>query len=140
MRVIKRNGNVEPVDFNKITERIKKLSNEISESIDPIKVAQKVCNSLYDNVTTRELDELSSEIAIALCTEHPAYGVLAAHLCTSNLHKNILGNFTTCVQLLHAHQLVSDGLLQISNKYKNERNTNVNYSFMFNHSQFITRD
>lgn len=114
MRVIKRNGNVEAVDFNKITERIKKLSGEISESIDPIKIAQKVCNSLYDKVTTRELDELSSEIAIALCTEHPDYGVLAAHLCASNLHKSTVGRFSTCVRLLHANELVSDELLRVT--------------------------
>lgn len=127
MRVIKRNGNVEAVDFNKITERIKKLSGEISESIDPIKVAQKVCNSLYDQVTTRELDELSSEIAIALCTEHPDYGVLAAHLCTSNLHKSTVGRFSTGVRLLRANKLVSDELSEITDTHREEIESIINY-------------
>lgn len=116
MQVIKRNGRCQPVDFNKITDRIKKLSAEISDVIDPIKVAQKVCHSLYDRVTTRELDELSAEIAISLCTEHPDYGVLAAHLCTSNLHKSTTGCFLDTVRELHAHSLVSDALLEVTER------------------------
>lgn len=114
MQVIKRDGRSQPVDFNKITDRIKKLSGEISDTIDPIKVAQKVCNSLYDKVSTRELDELSSEIAISLCTEHPDYGVLAAHLCANNLHKSINMSFRDVVRLLHARGLVSDELSAIT--------------------------
>ena len=117
MQVIKRDGRNQPVDFNKITDRIKKLSGEISDAIDPIKVAQKVCNSLYDNVSTRELDELSSEIAISLCTEHPDYGVLAAHLCASNLHKSTDASFRGVISLLHARGLVSDELNRVSETY-----------------------
>lgn len=117
MHVIKRTGEREPVDFNKITHRIKTLSNQISDHIDPIKVAQKVCNSLYDNVSTAELDELSSEIAIALCTEHPDYGTLAAHLCTSNLHKSTVGSFVECTRLLHARGLVSDEQLRVTDRH-----------------------
>lgn len=128
MHVIKRNSEREPVDFNKITDRIKKLSNEISNDIDPIKVAQKVCNSLYDNVPTKELDELSSEIAIALCTEHPDYGVLAAHLCTSNLHKSTSGSFMKCVRELHVHGLVSDELAALVSKHGVEYEAMICYS------------
>jgi len=114
MQVIKRDGRSQPVDFNKITDRIKKLSREISDTIDPIKVAQKVCNSLYDRVSTRELDELSSEIAVSLCTEHPDYGVLAAHLCVNDLHKSINMSFREVVQLLHMRGIVSDELNRIT--------------------------
>lgn len=127
MHVIKRNGEREPVDFNKITHRIKTLSTEISDNVDPIKVAQKVCNSLYDNVRTTELDELSSEISIALCTEHPDYGVLAAHLCTSNLHKSTCGSFVECTRLLHARGLVSDVHFQMSVKHGAEYEAMMDY-------------
>ena len=97
MQVVKRDNTLEPVDFNKITKRITKLSDEISKtSIDPIKVAQKVCNSLYDKVTTKELDELSAEIAVSLSTDHPDYGTLASRLCTNNLHKNTVISGTRC--------------------------------------------
>jgi ribonucleoside-diphosphate reductase alpha chain len=128
MHVIKRSGVREPVDFNKITHRIKKLSNEISDNIDPIKVGQKVCNSLYDNVHTRELDELSSEIAIALCTEHPDYGTLAAHLCTSNLHKSTPGSFSDTTKVLHEHGHVSDELLAHVNRHKEVLESIIDYN------------
>lgn len=94
MQVIKRNNRLEKVDFNKITHRIAKIADEISsDTIDPIKVAQKVCQSLYDKVTTKELDELSAEIAISLSTNHPDYGVLASYISVDNLHKSTTGDF-----------------------------------------------
>jgi len=120
MQVIKRDLRFQPVDFNKITNRITKISNEISNVVDPIKIAQKVCNSLYDNVTTKELDELSAEIAVSLSTEHPDYGVLASHLCTNNLHKNTLGDFLVAMKTLRTHSLVSQELVEIACEYEKE--------------------
>jgi ribonucleoside-diphosphate reductase alpha chain len=99
MKVIKRNGSHEDVDFNKITNRLKKLVCEIESyqniqsAIEPILIAQKVCNSIYDGVTTKELDELSAEIAVSMATEHPDYGTLAGYISVSNLHKSTIGNF-----------------------------------------------
>ena len=48
--VIKRNGNKEEVSFDKVTRRIKKLSIGLSEEINPIMIAQKVCTQIYNNV------------------------------------------------------------------------------------------
>ena len=127
MRVIKRDGRSQEVDFNKITHRITKISSEISNNIDPIKVAQKVCNSLYDNVTTKELDELSAEIAVSLSTIHPDYGTLAAHLCTSNLHKSTCGEFVQCVKKLRMNGLVGDVLCNIASEYELDINKVIDY-------------
>ena len=113
MQVIKRNGEKESVSFDKITRRIQKLSSEISSTIDPIKIAQKVCNSLYDNVTTTELDELSSEIAISLVTENPEYGKLATHICVSNLHKNTYSSFIDTISLLYSSNKITKELYSI---------------------------
>jgi hypothetical protein len=57
MFVTKRNGTQEPVKFDKITERIKKLLEPSElEFVDPIKVAQKVVATIYPGITTSELD------------------------------------------------------------------------------------
>lgn len=125
MQVVKRDNTLEPVDFNKITRRITKLSDEIaqangSKSIDPIKVAQKVCNSLYDKVTTKELDELSAEIAVSLSTDHPDYGTLASRLCTNNLHKNTPGHFGEVVRRLREHGLVSESVVEVTTGHEDE--------------------
>lgn len=131
MQVIKRDNRLEPVDFNKITRRITKLSNEISvgegPGIDPIKVAQKVCNSLYDKVTTKELDELSAEIAVSLSTDHPDYGVLASRLCVNNLHKNTPGHFVNVVKTLCENGLVSQALTDTATRYAEQIVSTIDY-------------
>lgn len=119
MQVIKRDGRLERVNFNKITHRISKISSSIqSETIDPIKVAQKVCNSLYDKVTTKELDELSAEIAISMSTHHPDYGVLASYISVDNLHKSTGGNFVNGVRILRTKGLVSENLLRLAEEHE----------------------
>lgn len=131
MQVVKRDNRLEPVDFNKITRRITKLSNEISvgegPGIDPIKVAQKVCNSLYDKVTTKELDELSAEIAVSLSTDHPDYGVLASRLCVNNLHKNTPGHFVHVVNTLFKNDLVSQALMDTATRYADQIVSKIDY-------------
>lgn len=129
MQVVKRDHRLEAVDLNKITRRITKLSKEISEkgSIDPIKVAQKVCNSLYDKVTTKELDELSAEIAVSLSTNHPDYGILASRLCTNNLHKNTLGHFGKVVHRLREHGLVSQRLVDVYEQHSDTILSAIDY-------------
>lgn len=113
MKVCKRSGEIVPVDFNKITHRLTTIVQENDLKIDPIKVAQRVCNSIYDKVHTRELDELSSEIAISLSTEHPHYAILAGHVCVSNLHKNTTETFSECIRELFANSLVSQKIRDI---------------------------
>jgi len=113
MQVTKRNGNKEAVSFDKITRRIQKISAEISSTIDPVRITQKVCNSLYDNVTTTELDELSAEIAISLSTIDPHYGTLAAHLCVNNLHKATSASFSDTIERLHDNNKVTTALRDV---------------------------
>ena len=53
MQVIKRSGKNEHVSFDKITARVKKLCYGLnSDFIDPIEIAKKVIQGLYDGVTT----------------------------------------------------------------------------------------
>mgnify|MGYP000915451304 FL=1 len=89
MRIQKRDGTKEDVDFNKITTRLSKLVNEFNGTIDVILVAQKVCTAIHDGMKTTEMDKLSSEIAISLTTTNPEYGTLAAYIIISDLHKRL---------------------------------------------------
>lgn len=54
----------------------------------------KVINGVYSGVSTTELDTLAAEIAASMTTNHPDYGVLAARLAVSNLHKQTQKCFT----------------------------------------------
>ena len=111
MRVVKRDGTSESVDFNKITTRIAKLCDEFNaSSIDPIVIAQKVCNALHDNVKTTELDKLASEIAISMATIHPDYGMLAAYIVASDLQKQVSCGFVESMKMLHECGFLSSEL------------------------------
>ena len=94
MFVVKRDGKRESVHFDKITSRIGKLCWNLSELVDPTVVAQKVCSGVYNGVTTAELDTLAAETAAHMVTAHPDYGLLAARIAVSDLHKSTKKKFT----------------------------------------------
>lgn len=102
MFVIKRDGKKETVKFDKITARIEKLCYSLNPAlVDPIDVAQKVIEGLYDGVTTSELDNLAAETAASLTTKHPDYALLASRIAVSNLHKNTVKSFSETMRSLH---------------------------------------
>ena len=94
MFVVKRDGRKEPVMFDKITARIKKLCYGLNDLVDPVKVAMRVIEGLYDGVTTSELDNLAAETAASMTIAHPDYAQLAARIAVSNLHKNTKKSFS----------------------------------------------
>src|ERR1041385_7007477 len=102
MFVIKRDGKKETVKFDKITARIEKLCYGLNPAlVDPIDVAKKVIEGLYDGVTTSELDNLAAETAASLTTKHPDYALLASRIAVSNLHKNTTKSFSHTMRLLY---------------------------------------
>lgn len=102
MYVVKRDGRKEPVSFDKITDRVRILCYELNELVDPVKVAMRVIEGLYDGVTTSELDNLAAETAASMTVTHPDYAQLAARIAVSNLHKNTKKSFSeTMVDLYH---------------------------------------
>jgi len=94
MFVLKRDGRKEPVMFDKITARVRKLCYGLNSLVDPVKVAMRVIEGLYDGVTTSELDNLAAETAATMTVQHPDYAKLAARIAVSNLHKNTKKTFS----------------------------------------------
>ncbi|WP_269221656.1 ribonucleoside-diphosphate reductase subunit alpha [Flavobacterium sp. IMCC34518] len=102
MYVVKRDGHKEPVMFDKITERIKKLCYGLNDLVDPVKVAMRVIEGLYDGVSTSELDNLAAETAASMTIAHPDYAQLAARIAISNLHSNTKKSFSeTMNEMFH---------------------------------------
>ncbi|MDG2431424.1 ribonucleoside-diphosphate reductase subunit alpha [Flavobacterium sp.] len=94
MYVVKRDGRKEPVMFDKITDRIKKLCYGLNDLVDAVKVAMRVIEGLYDGVSTSELDNLAAETAASMTIAHPDYAQLAARIAISNLHSNTTKSFS----------------------------------------------
>ena len=85
MRVLKRNGQYEPVSFDKVLRRIANFCNNLV--IDPCEIGQQVCSRIYDGVKTTELDELTAQFFASRVTDHPDYGILASRITISNHQK-----------------------------------------------------
>lgn len=104
MEVLKRDGRKETVKLDKIVARIKKQTYGLnSDFIDPMTVAVKVIQGLYDGVPTSELDNLSAETAASMTGNHPDYAILAARIALSNLHKNTPKSFLEVTTNLHSY-------------------------------------
>ncbi|MBN7818170.1 ribonucleoside-diphosphate reductase subunit alpha [Algoriphagus pacificus] len=104
MLVIKRDGRRESVRFDKITTRIENLCYELDPNfIQPIEVAKKVIDGLYDGVTTTELDNLAAEVCASLTVKHPEYAILAARIAISNLHKTTSQSFSNTMKRLYTY-------------------------------------
>lgn len=88
MNVLTRNG-IEPVNFNKILDKITLYSKNLSPKIDPGLIAQRTIQSMTDGISTKELDELSAGISANLVAIHPDYGYLGARILMSRIHKEL---------------------------------------------------
>ncbi|MBP8792602.1 MAG: ribonucleoside-diphosphate reductase subunit alpha [Lutibacter sp.] len=103
MFVVKRDGRKEPVMFDKITARVRKMCYGLNTLVDPVKVAMRVIEGLYDGVTTSELDNLAAETAATMTVQHPDYAKLAARIAVSNLHKNTKKTFSEVMTDLYEY-------------------------------------
>lgn len=104
MLVLKRDGHRESVKFDKITARIEKLCYGLDPKfVNPVEVAMKVINGLYDGVSTSELDNLAAEIAATMTTRHPDFAKLAARIAVSNLHKTTSKSFSSTMKRLYTY-------------------------------------
>ena len=141
MQVLKRSGVSEPVMFDKISLRMKKLLWDISEnSVDCTKIAQKICASIYDGIDTSTIDELASETAQSMIILHPDYGTLAARIVISNMHKNTKQSLLTVYKELYEEKLVSDEFMYLIEKHSKvlEENIDYNNDYLFDYFGFKT--
>ena len=145
MYVLKRDGRKEPIMFDKITARIKKLCYGFNPLVDPVRVAMRVIEGLYDGVTTSELDNLAAEIAATMTTTHPDYASLAARISISNLHKNTLKSFSETMKDLHDYvnpitgkkaPLLSDEVYKVIKKNAEELDSKIIYNRDFGYDYF----
>jgi len=146
MQVIKRDGRKEDVSFDKITARVKKLCYGLNtDYVDPIEIAKKVIQGLFDGVTTTELDNLAAETAATMTTAHPDYAMLAARIAVSNLHKNTNKSFSETMAALHEYidpmtgekaGLVSDELVNTVEENKEKIDSAIIYDRDYNFDFF----
>jgi ribonucleoside-diphosphate reductase alpha chain len=145
MYVVKRDGHKEPVMFDKITERIKKLCYGLNELVDPVKVAMRVIEGLYDGVSTSELDNLAAETAASMTIAHPDYAQLAARVAISNLHSNTKKSFSETMKDMYLYvnprngqeaPLLSDEVFKVIQENSAFLDSHIIYTRDFNYDYF----
>lgn len=145
MYVVKRDGKKEPVMFDKITARVKKMCYGLNKIVDPVKVAMRVIEGLYDGVTTSELDNLAAETAATMTTAHPDYAKLAARIAVSNLHKNTKKSFSETMDDLYYYvnprtekkaPLLADDVYKIIKDNAAKLDSTIIYNRDFNYDYF----
>ena len=145
MFVAKRDGRKEPIMFDKITARIRKLNYGLNPLVDPVRVAMRVIEGLYDGVTTSELDNLAAEIAATMTTTHPDYAKLAARISVSNLHKNTKKSFSETMEDLYTYvnprtgkkaPLLSEEVHKIIQKNADKLDSSIIYNRDFGYDFF----
>ena len=104
--VIKRNGKKEAISFDKILKRLKNLGKDPKLKGSPLTInytqlVQKICDRLYDGISTTLIDELTAQQCASLITTHPNYGTLASRILISNHQKNTPSSFYKATQLLY---------------------------------------
>ena len=115
MRVRKRNGNLEPVDVNKIVNAVARAAEGLL-GIDPLTVSTRTIAALADGASTRELDELSIRTAAGLIVEEPNYSKLAARMLATYIDKEVRNQnipwFSEAIETGHRLGLISEDTLQ----------------------------
>ena len=136
MYVIKRNGEKEIVSFDKILQRIKNTATEANIQLNFTSLTMKVIDQLYNNITTTQIDEVTSDQCASLASTHPDYNSLAGRIIVSNHQKNTSSFFSEVVnQLYHfkdkhnvTSSLVSEKLYDFVMKFKEELDELCDYN------------
>ena len=147
MFVVKRDGRKEQVKLEKISKRLSTACKGLKNT-DPLIVAQKVINGLYDGVSTVELDKLACETAYAMSVKHPEYDTLATRLVISNLHKQTPPTFTEVIEKLNStidvwgnsKSLISESVYKFVKKYGHVLDSTIDYSrdYLFDYFGYKT--
>ena len=103
--VVKRNGQRESYDANKINLAIEEASSGLHDSIAWVtQIATELEITLFDGITTQQLDEAVIQVALQNVKDDPAFDVVAARLLLKTIYKRVLGDFSNREQLMALHR------------------------------------
>lgn len=121
IHVVKRDGTREPFDANKINLALVEASEGLPDQISKVvQVATEVQLTLFDGITTQQLDESVIHAALQNVKDDPDFDKIAARLMLKNIYKNILGHYNDAAELKKLHETkfaqylkdgISEGLL-----------------------------
>jgi ribonucleoside-diphosphate reductase alpha chain len=105
LTVVKRNGEREPYDANKINLAIEHAAYGLDENITWVtQIASELELTLFDGITTQQLDEAVIQVALQNVKDDPAFDVVAARLLLKTIYKRVLGDYESSAELKKLHK------------------------------------
>ncbi|HEX4399769.1 MAG TPA: ribonucleoside-diphosphate reductase subunit alpha [Galbitalea sp.] len=105
LTVVKRNGEREPYDANKINLAIENASAGLDPNITWVtQIASELELTLFDGITTQQLDEAVIQVALQNVKDDPAFDIVAARLLLKTIYKRVLGDYETAEELKKLHK------------------------------------
>jgi ribonucleotide reductase alpha subunit len=151
MKILKRDGTFEALSFDKVLYRLKNLCNDqtlgVLSTIDSDFIAQKTVSSIFDGITSSELDEEAARIAIGMI-ENIEYSQLASRIIISNIQKNTSNNFHHVMEMLYNNidksnnhaPIITSEMIEIVRANKDILNSSIDYSrdYLFDYFGYKT--
>jgi ribonucleoside-diphosphate reductase alpha chain len=105
IHVTKRDGTREPYDADRINRAIERAAVGLPDPISIVtQVASELAITLFDGITTEQLDEAAIAVAVQNVKDDPDFDVVAARLLRKVIHKRVLGGYETEHELALLHQ------------------------------------
>ncbi len=103
--VVKRDGQKEGYDANKINLAIEKAAEGLDDSIAWVtQIASELELTLFDGISTQQLDEAVIQVALQNVKDDPAFDTVAARLLLKTLYKRVLGDYDAPEELKELHR------------------------------------
>lgn len=101
LRVRKRDGSLQLYDGAEVAASIEDAARGVDDSITrALQLRSEVEVTLFDTITTEQLDEAVIQVALGNIKDDPCYDTIAARLLTKQLYKQVFGD---------THDLFGDG-------------------------------
>ncbi len=102
--VVKRDGSKEPYDANWINLAIEDATQGLDENIGWVtQIASELEITLFDGITTQQLDEAVIQVALQNVKDDPAFDTVAARLLLKTIYKRVLGDYSSPEELKSLH-------------------------------------
>ena len=103
--VVKRDGSREAYDANKINLAIEHAAQGLDDNITWVtQIASELELTLFDGITTQQLDEAVIQVALQNVKDDPAFDTVAARLLLKTIYKRVLGDYENAAELRDLHR------------------------------------
>ncbi|MBI5160012.1 MAG: ribonucleoside-diphosphate reductase subunit alpha [Micrococcales bacterium] len=103
--VVKRNGEREPYDANKINLAIEHAAAGLDDNITWVtQIASELELTLFDGISTQQLDEAVIQVALQNVKDDPQFDTVAARLLLKTIYKRVLGDYSSDDELAGLHR------------------------------------